>query len=133
MEHNLRVLVSIDTASSSACIEVRGCLVQANCPDLLEILRHTATLGTHVAVNLTKALHLEATVLDELLLQAGQVPCLPLDGGHTTVSVRLPSRLPSCEPPRLRAPVHPLGNTQAFELAFQQHDAAALRPSRRPG
>lgn len=134
MEHTLRVLVRIDTKSSSAGIEVRGCLVSANCPDLVEILRHTATLGAHVVLNLTKALHLDASALDELLLQTGQVPCLPLDGGHTTVSVRLPSRLPSCGPPQVRMPEwNPLSNAQAFELAFQQQDPAALRSARRPG
>ncbi|UPO76744.1 MULTISPECIES: hypothetical protein [Arthrobacter] len=133
MEHTLRVLVRIDTKSSSAGIEVRGCLVPANCPDLVEILRHTATLGAHMVLNLTKALHLDASALDELLLQTGQVPCLPLDGGHTTVSVRLPSRLPSCAP-RVQVPDwNPLSNAQAFELAFQQHDPAALRSARRPG
>lgn len=133
MEHTLRVLVRIDTKSSTAGVEVRGCLVQANWEDLLEILRHTSTLGTHVAVNLTKARHLDAAALDQLLLRAGQVPCLPLDGGHTTVSVRVPSRLPSCEPPRFQGPWNPLSNAQAFELAFRQHDPAVLRPVRQPG
>ena len=133
MEHILRVLVRIDTKSSTASVEVRGCLVQANWEDLLEILRHTASLGTHVVVNLTKAQHLEATAMDQILLRAGQVPCLPLDGGHTTVSVRVPSRLPSCEPPRLQVPWNLLSNAQAFELAFRQHDPAVLRPARQPG
>ena len=133
MEHTLRVLVRIDTKSSSAGIEVRGCLVPANCPDLVEILRHTATLGAHMVLNLTKALHLDASALDELLLQTGQVQCLPLDGGHTTVSVRLPSRLPSCAP-RVQVPDwNPLRNAQAFALAVQPPDPAALRSARRPG
>lgn len=133
MEHNLRVLVSIDTKTASACIEVRGCLVPANCPDLLEILRHTSTLGTHVIVNLTKAQHLEASTLDVLLLRAAQVPSLPLAGGHTTVSVRLPSRLPACPPPRVLSTWAPLSNAQAFEMAFRQHDTAVFRPFRQPG
>ncbi|MBD7994996.1 hypothetical protein H9639_06760 [Arthrobacter sp. Sa2CUA1] len=130
MEHTLRVLVRIDTKTSSACLEVRGCLVPENCPDLLEILRHTATLGAHVVINLTKARHLAATALDDLMLQADRIPSLPLDGGHTTVSVQLPARLPVCPPPRVQAqaPGVPLGNVQAFELAFLHRDTAVLSP-----
>lgn len=128
MEHTLRVLVRIDSKTTSACLEVRGCLVPANCPDLLEILRHTATLGAHIAINLTKARHLEATAVDELMLQADQVPSLPLHGGHTTVSVQLPSRLPACPPPRIQVPGVPLGNVQAFEMAFLQRDTSVFPP-----
>ena len=132
MEHTLRVLVRIDTKASLACIEVRGCLVPANCPDLLEILRHTATLGANMVVNLTKALHLEATALDELLLRAEQVRPLPLEGGQRTVAVQLPARLPACPPPRIFESWAPLSNAQAFEMAFLQRDTAAFRPSRQP-
>ena len=82
MEHILRVLVRIDTKSSTAGVEVRGCLVQANWENLLEIVRHTAALGTHVAVNLTKAQHLDATALDQILLRTGQVPCLQIGRAH---------------------------------------------------
>jgi hypothetical protein len=75
MEHILRVLVRIDTNRSSACIELRGCLVPENCPDLLDILQHTATLGAHVVINLTKATHLEATPWMNCC--CGQTRCRP--------------------------------------------------------
>jgi len=129
MEHILRVLVRIDTKTSSACIEVRGCLVPANCGDLVEILRHTALLGAHVVVNLSRADHLEALALDELLARAEEIPAQPITGGLTTVSVQIPPRLPRCLPP---VPQHrdPLDNELAFELAFLQRSTAVFR---RPG
>ena len=133
MEHTLRVLVRIDTNASLACIEVRGCLIPANCPDLIEILRNTAGLGANMVVNLAKAVHLEATAVDELLLRADQMPSLPLDGGQTTVSVQLPARLPACPPPRILESPGPLSNEQAFEMAFLQRDTDVFRPFRQPG
>lgn len=129
MEHTLRVLVRIDTKTSCACIEVRGCLVPDNCPDLVEILQHTSTLGAHVVVNLSRADHLDALALDELLSRAEEVPPQPIAGGLTTVSVQIPPRMPVCLPP---VPQHrdPLDNELAFEMAFLQRSASAFR---RPG
>ena len=129
MEHTLRVLVRIDTKTSSACIEVRGCLVPENCGDLVGILRHTALLGAHLIVNLSRASHLDALALDELLARADEVPSQPVAGGHTTVSVQIPERLPVCLPP---VPEHPdpLDNELAFELAFLQRSTEVFR---RPG
>lgn len=129
MEHSLRVLVRIDTKTSSACIEVRGCLVAGNCTSLIEILRHTSLLGAHVVVNLSRARHLDALALDELLARAEEVPPQPLGSGLTTVSVQIPPRLPECLPP---VPQHqdPLDNELAFEMAFLQRSTTAFR---RPG
>jgi len=129
MEHTLRVLVRIDTKTSSACIEVRGCLVPDNCGDLIGILRHTALLGAHVIVNLSRATHLDALAIDELLARADEVPPQPVAGGHTTVSVQIPERLPACLPP---VPQHadPLDNELAFEMAFLRRSTAVFR---RPG
>ena len=129
MEHTLRVLVRIDTKTSSACIEVRGCLVPDNCADLVEILRHTSLLGAHVVVNLSRAHHLDALALDELLARAEEVPPHPIAGGLTTVSVQIPPRMPVCLPP---VPQHrdPLDNELAFEMAFLQRSTSVFR---RPG
>ena len=129
MEHTLRVLVRIDTKTSSACIEVRGCLVPGNCAHLVEILHHTATLGAHVVVNLSRAGHLDALALDELLSRAEEVPPQPIAGGHTTVSVQIPPRIPTCLP---SVPQHadPLDNELAFEMAFLQRSTSVFR---RPG
>ncbi|MBF4994711.1 hypothetical protein ITX31_11375 [Arthrobacter gandavensis] len=131
MEHNLRVLVRIDTKTSSACIEVRGCLVPENCGDLVGILRHTALLGADLIVNLSRASHLDALALDELLARADEVPSRPVAGGHTTVAVQLPEQLPTCLPPA-PAPARPLplDNKLAFELAFLQRSGKVFR---RPG
>ncbi|MFJ2660311.1 hypothetical protein [Arthrobacter koreensis] len=129
MEHTLRVLVRIDTKTSSACIEVRGCLVPENCGDLIGILRHTAALGAHLVVNLSRASHLDVLALDELLARADEVPSHPIAGGHTTVSVQIPERLPACLPP-VPAHANPLDNELAFELAFLQRSTEVFR---RPG
>ncbi|KPN18089.1 hypothetical protein [Arthrobacter sp. Edens01] len=126
MEHTLRVLVRIDTKTSSACIEVRGCLVPENCPDLVGILRHTALLGAHVVVNLSRAHHLDALAMDELLARAEEIPPQPMTEGFTTVSVQMPPRMPLC-PPAAPGPQAPLDNQQAFEMAFLQRTPAVFR------
>ena len=129
MEHTLRVLVRIDTKTSSACIEVRGCLVQENCSDLVQILNHTALLGAHMIVNLSRAGHLDALAVDELLARAGEVPPRPLSDGLTTVSVQLPPRMPLC-PSAIGQARTALDNRQAFEMAFLQRSPSVFR---RPG
>ncbi|MCC3281641.1 hypothetical protein [Arthrobacter caoxuetaonis] len=127
MEHSLRVLVRIDTKSSTACVEVRGCLAAETCLDLFDILRNTASLGAHVTVNLSKAHHLDASALDELLVLADKIPSVPLGTGHTTVSIQLPARLPACGHAASPGQGPPLTNDQAFDMAFLQRDPKAFR------
>ncbi|MCC9205564.1 hypothetical protein [Arthrobacter sp. zg-Y769] len=73
MEKPLRVLVRIDTRNTAASIEVRGALTGSSCETLLKILRHTATLGADICVNLTRSARIEAAALEVLTRVADDV------------------------------------------------------------
>lgn len=101
MEHSLRVLVRVDTAKASAAIEVRGCLTPETYPSLVNILRHTATLGAVMAVNLLRARHIDGEALRALLdLTASRIAGGAPFGGPAGIpaSVEVPDALPVCAP-----------------------------------
>lgn len=126
MEEPLRVLVRVDTRDAAASVEVRGSLTGANCETLLRILRHTATLGASICVNLSRAVRVESGALAVLDAAArdidGPVEITrrpagaedraprPLDGGGQTGS--------------------PLDNDLALEMILAR-DQGVLAPPRR--
>lgn len=136
MEHALRVLVRIDTREASASIEVRGPLTELTCESLMNILRHTSTLGADIRVNLARVEQVEPPALDRLEECAADLE-EAAGGGGRAISVRilnLPSpfalfspgsRADSPSGPTPAAPA-PLTNERAMELAFLQHDPRAL-------
>ena len=148
MEHALRVLVRIDTKEASASIEVRGPLTELTCDSLMNILRHTSTLGADIRVNLARVGQVEPSALDRLQECAAQVEesaasgravsvrilNLPIagfsagfDAGSNPgpVSPGIAARTPLSPAPVTPALV-PLTNEQAAELAFLRHDPRAL-------
>jgi hypothetical protein len=136
MDHALRVLVRIDTQRSEACLEVRGCLTLATCSTLMNILRHTGTLGAAVRVNLLRAAHVERDALD--LLRTGTAGTAP---GDMPVDILAPDDLPVCRLGSLSpafldsqgAEHRPLTNEEALELAFLRRDPGVLTTGPHPG
>lgn len=90
MEKPLRVLVRIDTRNAAASIEVRGALTSLSCESLLNILRHTATLGANIWINLTRTARIEAAALEVLTGAAGDVERSAPGDGTLQVHIQLP-------------------------------------------
>lgn len=131
MEEPLRVLVSVDTKKAAASIEVRGSLTGSNCGTLLNILRHTATLGANILINLSRAVRVEDAALEVLRGAARDVERTAPPEDALQVGVQLPPEDPAQNSP---AGVHggriPLGNDAAVEMILAR-DPRVL-PRRRP-
>lgn len=131
MEEPLRVLVSVDTKKAAASIEVRGSLTGSNCGTLLNILRHTATLGANILINLSRAVRVEDAALEVLRGAARDVERTAPPEDALQVGVQLPPEDPAQNSP---AGGHgdpiPLGNDAAVEMILAR-DPRVL-PRRRP-
>ena len=131
MEEPLRVLVSVDTKKAAASIEVRGSLTGSNCGTLLNILRHTATLGANILINLSRAVRVEDAALEVLRGAARDVERTAPPADALQVGVQLPPEDPAQNSP---AGGHgdpiPLGNDAAVEMILAR-DPRVL-PRRRP-
>lgn len=128
MEHALRVLVRIDTKEASASIEVRGPLTELTCDSLMNILRHTSTLGADIRVNLARVEQVEPPALDRLQECAAEVEEAAASGRAVSVRIlNLPvTGFSSGSDADLSPGSFPLTNERAAELAFLQHDPRAL-------
>lgn len=118
MEEPLRVLVSVDTKKAAASIEVRGSLTGSNCGTLLNILRHTATLGANILINLSRAVRVEDAALEVLRGAARDVERTAPPEDALQVGVQLPPE----DPAQQNAPAGghggpiPLANDTAVEM-----------------
>ena len=139
MEDPLRVLVSVDTKNAAASIEVRGALTGSNCETLLNILRHTATLGANICINLTRAARIEAAALEIIRNAARAVEQDRPAGPALQVGVQLPAEgsegpapaRPAAAPPDWE-PGQPLDNETALDMILQRDPAVFRRPAARP-
>ena len=131
MEDPLRVLVSVDTRNAAASIEVRGSLTGSNCGSLLNILRHTATLGANICINLTRAVSIEAAALEILTGAAREVERAARTGPALRVGVKLPPAVPS-EQPALHSAPGPLDNHTALEMLLQRDPRILAGPRSLP-
>lgn len=134
MEDPLRVLVSVDTRNAAASIEVRGALTYSNCGTLLNILRHTATLGANILINLTRTVRIEDTALEVLADAARDVEHADPSAPALHVGVQLPpdNATRGALPPPPRTARQTLDNETALDLILAR-DPRVLsgpRPSR---
>ena len=134
MEDPLRVLVSVDTKNAAASIEVRGALTGSNCGTLLNILRHTATLGANILINLTRTAGIEDAALVVLADAAREIERAAPTIQALHVGVQLP---PAAAPRDALQPPSPsarqtLDNATALDMILAR-DPRVLpgpRPSR---
>lgn len=127
MEEPLRVLVRVDTRDAAASVEVRGSLTGSNCETLLHILRHTATLGASICVNLTRAIRVESDALAVLAAAAGDID------GPVEIT-RRPAAAEDRAPEALdggRQTGSPLDNDRALEMILAR-DQSVLAARRMP-
>lgn len=122
MEEPLRVLVRVDTKDAAASVEVRGALTRSNYGTLLNILRHTATLGASICINLTRAVSIESGALAVLSASVQDLECsvkiLPAPAGDAAAT----------DP----APRVPLDNDRALEMILHR-DPGVLAGADRAG
>ncbi len=116
MEEPLRVLVSVDTKKAAASIEVRGSLTGSNCGTLLNILRHTATLGANILINLSRAVRVEDAALEVLRGAARDVERTAPPEDALQVGVQLPPEDPAQNSPAGGHGSIPLANDAAVEM-----------------
>lgn len=66
--HKLRIVVHVDVVPGNIAVEVGGCLTRANFPALLNLLLRAQRLAASpdIAVDLRRAIHLDAGVLEHL-------------------------------------------------------------------
>ncbi|MCC9144132.1 MULTISPECIES: hypothetical protein [unclassified Arthrobacter] len=124
MEKPLRVLVQIDTRNAAASIEVRGALTGPSCGTLLNILRHTATLGANITINLTRAARIDAAAVAVLTEVAGDVERSAPADPPLRVRIQLPET-PASQPP---ADQLPLDNDEALELVLRRDSRVLAGP-----
>ena len=131
MEEPLRVLVSVDTKNAAASIEVRGALTGSNCETLLNILRHTATLGANILINLSRAVRVEDAALEVLTVAARDVERAAPPADALQVGVQLPAACPQGLPAGGHAPgsPHPLENDMAVEMILARNPRVLPRRS----
>ena len=66
--HKLRIIVHVDLDPGHITVDVGGCLTQSNFPALLHLLLRAQRLvsGPEIALNLQRAIHLDAGILAHL-------------------------------------------------------------------
>lgn len=148
MEEPLRVLVRVDTRDATASVEVRGSLTGSNCETLLRILRHTATLGASICVNLTRAVRVESdafTVLAaavreidgpvEITRRPGGPEDGPAPGGTDSLDSRPQEPNPQDSNPQDSRALQrdPLDNARALEMILARDRSVLAAPRVQPG
>ncbi len=106
MDCKLRVIVSLDVDTTSAVLEVNGCLPDTSCHALLPIIRRAGSLihGLNVAVDLSRARHIDASALDTL----NHLNCSSSQDAKTAsiegLRVSAPAGLPECPARQISRP-----------------------------
>ncbi|MCC3275745.1 MULTISPECIES: hypothetical protein [unclassified Arthrobacter] len=129
MEDPLRVLVSVDTKNAAASIEVRGALTGSNCGTLLNILRHTATLGANILINLTRTAGIEDAALEVLADAAREVE----RAAPTVPALHVGVQLPPADAARAVLQPPPLSARQTLDNATALDMILARDPRVLPG
>ncbi|WP_155852634.1 hypothetical protein [Arthrobacter sp. H14] len=96
MDHKLRVLVRLDIDSTSAVVNVTGCLTGNNCKALFPVIRRAGAFagGLAVAVDLSEAEHIDGPGLERLRqFCTGELNGEP---APEEVAVIAPAGLPQC-------------------------------------
>ncbi|HXD29435.1 MAG TPA: hypothetical protein VN621_11835 [Arthrobacter sp.] len=110
MDHKLQVLVKLNIDSTSAVLDVGGCLTRGSCQALFPIIRRTASLahGLEVTVDLSAVDHIDEDGLWLLRdFGAGKFMDSTSPDGRGFGGVRdivVPEHLPECEALRARNP-----------------------------